>query len=278
MASGVFTSASLRSSLATLETLSRTQQSVSNTQNRLSTGMKINSAVDGAVAYFQVKGLDSRASDLNTSKEMLSQSMAVVGAAQNGTKNMGETLMQMKTTVAAAASASIDAETRDALKTNYNDLVKQLNVASADSSYQGINLLAGGDSNTLVVQGGGSSSTRRTVESKQLDASSLGLQEIADFGGSGEEFQAMVTKLDAALSTVSDRSRELGAEASILNMRMDFANTANSTLQEGASKLTLSDLSEEGANLAALQARQQIGLQSLSLAGQQQQAVLSLFR
>ncbi|HAE03610.1 MAG TPA: flagellin-like protein, partial [Rhodospirillaceae bacterium] len=71
-------------------------------------------------------------------------------------------------------------------------------------------------------------------------------------------------------------SAELGTNVAILQTRLDFTNEYVNTLQGGSDKLTLADLNEEGANLVALQTRQQLGIQSLSIAGQQQQAILAL--
>ena len=70
----------------------------------------------------------------------------------------------------------------------------------------------------------------------------------------------------------------LGANVAILNTRLDFTAAYVNTLTAGAGKLTLADLNEEGANLLALQTRQQLGIQSLAFAGQSEQSILGLFR
>ncbi|MCR4376850.1 MAG: flagellin, partial [Rhodospirillales bacterium] len=64
----------------------------------------------------------------------------------------------------------------------------------------------------------------------------------------------------------------------LLQTRLDFTTSYVNTLEDGGSKLTLADINEEGANLLALQTRQQLGIQSLSFAGQAEQSVLGLFR
>ena len=84
--------------------------------------------------------------------------------------------------------------------------------------------------------------------------------------------------LDKAVSSVQAQSALMSGNVTFLQSRMDFTTNYISTLQEGSGKLTLADLNEEGANLVSLQTRQQIGIQSLSIAGQQQQAILSLLR
>lgn len=64
----------------------------------------------------------------------------------------------------------------------------------------------------------------------------------------------------------------------LLQTRLEFTETYVNTLQAGGDKLTLADLNEEGANLLALQTRQQLGIQALSFAGQAEQGILGLFR
>ena len=88
----------------------------------------------------------------------------------------------------------------------------------------------------------------------------------------------MLTDLDNALSTLRSRAQTLGSNVALLQTRLDFTTNYVSTLTAGSGKLTLADLNEEGANLLALQTRQQLGIQSLSFAGQAEQSVLSLFR
>ena len=84
--------------------------------------------------------------------------------------------------------------------------------------------------------------------------------------------------IDSAISTIRSHASLLGGNVTFLQSRIDFTSNYINTLQEGSGKLTLADLNEEGADLVSLQTRQQIGVQSLSITGQQQQAILNLLR
>ena len=90
--------------------------------------------------------------------------------------------------------------------------------------------------------------------------------------------QLRTTLVMTPISQIRSQSALLGGSVTFLQSCMDFTTNYINTLQEGSGKLTLADLNEEGANLVSLQTRQQIGIQSLSIAGQQQQAILSLLR
>ena len=88
----------------------------------------------------------------------------------------------------------------------------------------------------------------------------------------------LTTQLDTNLQSLRSNAQSLGTNVALLNTRLDFTNNYVNLLTSGAGKLTLADLNQEGANLLALQTRQQLGIQSLSFAGQNEKSILQLFR
>ncbi|MCH7693950.1 MAG: flagellin [Proteobacteria bacterium] len=92
------------------------------------------------------------------------------------------------------------------------------------------------------------------------------------------QINSLVTDLQAALDKLRTKTKTLGSNVALLQTRLEFTESYVNTLQTGADKLTLADLNEEGANLLALQTRQQLGIQALSFAGQAEQGILALFR
>jgi flagellin len=96
--------------------------------------------------------------------------------------------------------------------------------------------------------------------------------------GVSSTIDALTTELDAALITLRARSQTLGSNVALLQTRLDFTSEYVNTLESGAGKLILADLNEEGANLLALQTRQQLGISALAFAGQAEQGILGLFR
>lgn len=95
--------------------------------------------------------------------------------------------------------------------------------------------------------------------------------------GDTNAINASIAQLDTALGTLRSQASSLGSNVALLQTRLDFTNQYVNTLQEGAGKLTLADINQEGANLLALQTRQQLGITSLSFAGQAEQSILGLF-
>ena len=91
-------------------------------------------------------------------------------------------------------------------------------------------------------------------------------------------FDAVVDILDSAITTIRTNAATLGSNVSLLQTRLDFTTSYVNTLTGGSDKLTLADLNEEGANLVALQTRQQLATQALAFAGQAEETVLQLFK
>jgi len=96
--------------------------------------------------------------------------------------------------------------------------------------------------------------------------------------GDTAAINASIAQLDASLKTLRSQASSLGSNVALLQTRLNFTNQYVNTLDTGSGKLTLADINQEGANLLALQTRQQLGITSLSFAGKAEQGILRLFR
>ncbi|HCS70811.1 MAG TPA: hypothetical protein DIW51_12690 [Rhodospirillaceae bacterium] len=118
------------------------------------------------------------------------------------------------------------------------------------------------------------------ADTQRFAANTAGaLQSGVDFvaEGQGSDADTIIAGLDSALTTLRSQSQKLGSNVALLQTRLDFTEQYTNTLDEGAGKLTLADLNGEGANLLALQTRQQLGISALAFAGQSEQGILALF-
>ena len=141
-----------------------------------------------------------------------------------------------------------------------------------DSSYKGINLLK---NDTLDVRFNEEGSSCAKVAGRDLSSGAIGLT-LADWAEKEGILQS-VTELRNAVSILRDYQTELGSNFNIVTTRQDFTENLINVLEEGADKLTLADMNEESANMLALQTRQQLAINSLSLASQANQSILKLF-
>lgn len=158
----------------------------------------------------------------------------------------------------------------------YNTTLNEITAIVGDASYQGINLLEGDDLLSVFNEDGSS-----TLTTKGKDFTDTGLDLTNFVSGayfdSQSEVSSRMNELADAIRDVRNFGANIANDLSIIQTRRDFTEATVATLRAGADDLTLADLNEEGANLLALQTRQQLGVTSLSLASQSQQAVLRLF-
>lgn len=154
----------------------------------------------------------------------------------------------------------------------YNTFLKQIDALVADSVYQGINLLEGDDLTTFFNQDRSSS---LITEGRNITYASLGISG-ANFGNN-EKISAVIDNTDNAIDTLENFSSALSNDLSIIQVREDFTSDTIANLAEGADKLTIADQNEEGAKLIALQARQILGIEALSLGSLLQQSILRMF-
>jgi flagellin len=164
----------------------------------------------------------------------------------------------------------------------YNDLRDQLNKLADDASFNGINLLRGDKlrinfnelgTSSIIVQAQDDFGTPRPINTTTLDIDLL-LNADVDADSSIDGF---LDGLAASLNTLRSQASSFGSNLSLVEIRTEFTKQMINTLQVGADNLVLADTNEEGANMLALQTRQQLSTTALSLASQADQAVLRLF-
>ncbi len=172
---------------------------------------------------------------------------------------------------------------RDNLAKQFNDLRDQLDKFADDSSFNGINLLRG-DKLTITFNESGSSSIQIQAKDKNgnerpITAANLNLESLVGQDLDNDtDIDALLGKLSTALSELRSQASTFGSNLSSVENRQSFTKNMINTLETGAANLTLADTNEEAANLLALQTRQQLSSSALSMASQQDQAVLQLLR
>lgn len=312
--SEVTLSAGIRSNLISLQ---NTNKLLSQTQTRLATGKKVNSAIDNPNNYFKAASLTDRATGLNGRLDAMGQAVSTIKSADQAITSIRTLTAQMKA-VAEDAKGENDAAARENLGTQFNELLKQVDELAKDAVYAGVNFLQGStvtdttetgkgnqeltvqfneklDESTLNVQGfsvGRASDT----DALSLSGTELGLTNVTIgvhtdgtgaqtstatavyFGGDSykADMDTLITNIESFEAQLSTASKSLANNLSVITTRQDFTQKQVNILNEGADKLTLADLNEEGANLLALNTAQQLGIGALSLASQANQQVLQL--
>ncbi len=172
--------------------------------------------------------------------------------------------------------ASVINPTRAKFAEQYNDMLTQLTNFAKDAGYNGTNLLYGQALDMIFNE---DATTRLIVRGVVFDSAGLGLSTNDSRRNmqSDTEIYAGLTKLDASMKQIRAQAATFGANNTVATTRQAFTKEAVNLLRTGSDNLVVADLNEEGANLLALQTRQQLSTQALSLANQSDQAILRLF-
>jgi flagellin len=270
--SDIVLSSGVRSNLLQLQ---QTSDLITQTQTRLATGKRVNSALDNAINYFTAQNLTVRANDLNSLLDSMSNGISTIQAANNGITSITK-LVQSAQSLVSQAQQTADTTVRATLASQYDSLLGQIDQLAGDSGFNGVNLLGGNDLTITLNETGQSTVTVTAVN--DTVAGDLAISNSANSWVAGTDISAAATQLTAALVTLRSQSQALSSNLQTVQIRQDFTKATINTLQTGADNLTLADSNEEGANLLALQTRQQLSTTALSLASQADQNVLRLFR
>ena len=175
-----------------------------------------------------------------------------------------------------AAGSFDNGVNRDSFVTDYNNLLDQIDQLAKDASFNGVNLL---DGNALTVKFNEDGSSKLDIAGVSFGSSGLGLADTTTTAFQGDAgVNAAITALDKATNTLRTQSSTFGNNLAVVENRSNFTNALIGVLEKGAGNLTLADTNVEGANLLALQTRQSLSQNSLSLASQADQSILQLIR
>lgn len=268
-----------------LLSLQSTSKLMGLTQERLATGKKVNSAIDDPVAFFDASAHYQLASDYANFKNGMSEAVQTIKAATDTIESIKNLLNSMKSLATSAKSAAEQGDAYD-LNAQYAAVREQIDYLAGDAMYKGVNLLQSDTLNVVFnVEG-----EDLSVAGFDGDASGLGVVDATSTAWGADDNTSALTSaqlgaistaidaIDDAIATLRSQAKTLASNLSIVTTRQDFTDKMIATLKIGGDNLTLADMNEEGANMLMLQTRQALGIQSLSIASQSAQQVLSLFR
>ena len=269
--SDISLTAGMRTNLLNLQ---NTSDLLNRTQQRLSSGKRVNSALDNPTNYFAAQNANQRAGDLNDRKDGMSEAVQTVSATNAGIEAITGLINAAKGIAQSALSTS-DTNVQSKLAAQYDTIRTQIDNISSDSGYRGLNLLS--STNTLTVNFNEAATSKLNVVGFLANSSGLSLSAASGNWQATSNITADTAKMDTAITTLRTNTQTLAANLNIITTRQNFTDDMISTLQTGADNLTLADMNQEGANMLMLQTRQSLGTTSLSMSSQAAQAVLRLF-
>ncbi|WP_024587698.1 flagellin [Aliihoeflea sp. 2WW] len=258
------------SAMTALQTLSLTNKNLATTQNRIATGERVSTASDNAAYWSIATGMKAQNSALGAVKDSLGFGSAVVDTAYTGLNEAIKLTEQILAKTVAMQQGGVD---ETAVQAEIDTLTAQITAISVAADFEGQNLLSDATPTFEVVSGW----TKGGDEVSKLDVAGFDLAVVVTALEAADGDTA-VNAVEAQLTLMRGAAAKMGASKASIDSSLDFTSKLMDAIDRGVGVLVDADMNAESARLSALQTQQQLGIQALSIANQNSQSVLSLFR
>ncbi len=266
------------SALDALRKLNSTNDELADTQTRINTGLRISSAKDNAAVFSIAQKLRGDVRGLNAVKQSLDRGISTVDVALAASNAISDLLLEMKEKAVAAADQGLDTSSRIALSQDFEALRDQITTIVDNASFNGSNLIDGNGDNIVAITNSDATQTL-TVSHQALALSSTNIPITSTQNISTQTSAALaVTDVSTSIDNLNSVLTKFGAGSTSLEQSRMFAGRLADVIEVGIGNLVDADMAKESANLQALQVKQQLGIQALSIANQSPQSILSLFQ
>jgi len=259
--------------LFSMTNLNKTNRALNRIAKQLATGKKINSASDDAAGISIASKMDSRIRGLNVAKTNVADAMSLIGIADGGLQGIEESLQEMREIALSAKSDTLSTDERDALQTQFDSIMSEINDYAGQATFNGIDLLDG--TADLSIQSGANAGDTTDVAITQ-DYSANGLSVDALTIDSSANASTTIDAIDTALGLVNSGMSDLGALTNRFESKSDYIDNAIENNSAALERIEDADMAEVAAENIKLQTKQQSNLFALSQAIQMPQSVLSL--
>jgi flagellin len=266
--------------MVALQNLNTTQSSLTTTENRINTGLKVASAKDNAAVWAIAQNQRATSSSLNSVISSLQRGQSTVDVALSAGTSVSDLLNQMQEKALAASDTTLDTNSRSALNDEFKSLRDQINKVVNNAVFNGGNMLKSGGTTVQALANSDATSVI-TVAAQDLSLGGTVLTSALSTSATINTVTsatAMIATVSAAITSVSSAMGKLGTGSKALASHLSFIQNLQNTIDAGIGNLVDADLAKESANLQALQTKQQLGIQALSIANQSSSVLLGLFR
>ncbi|MGA0604523.1 flagellin [Phenylobacterium sp. VNQ135] len=261
-----------------LQNLNATNNDLMTTQARINTGKRVASAKDNGAIWAIAQNQRNNSRSLDAVRESLQRSQSTVDVAISAGETVSDLLLQMKEKALAASDTSLDTTSRVALAADFTALRDQLSKAVKNAEFNGINMVkSGGTTIAAIANANGSEKITVAAQNLSLGGSNVTVGATATFTTAAQA-TTLITTINTSITNVSTALSKLGTGSKSLQSHIDFVNKLQDSIDAGIGNLVDADLAKESAKLQALQTKQQLGVQALSIANQSSSILLGLFR
>jgi flagellin len=263
--------------MVALEYLNKTQGTLAQTENAVSTGLTVATAKDNGAIFAIAQNMRGDVAGYKAVTQSLENCSSTVDVALSAGQSISDLLIQMKQQVLAAADTSLGTTSRQALNSNFQALLQQITTVVQNAKFNGANLIDG-STNQIEALASSDGQHRITVQSQNMSLSGPIVTISAAASISTQtQASAMINTLQQSLNNVDSALASLGSGSAKFSIQASFVMNLSDTLTTGIGNLVDANMATESAALTALQTKQQLGVQALSIANQAPQIILSLF-
>jgi flagellin len=264
--------------LIALQNLNKTNDEMSGVQSRINTGLAISTAKDNAAVWSIAQDQRADRSALNAVKMSLDRATSITDVALAAGESVSDLLTQMREKVVAAKDTSLSTSSRTALNADFQGLLKNLTQVINSATFDGANILNGSEPTNITFLADADAATVITLNLQNLSlGSTINSLTAAENILTMTLAAAVLTRLDTTMTAVNQAVGSIGSQAKQIDAHNTFVSKLNDVLETGVGNLVDADMAKESARLQALQVKQQLGAQALSIANQAPQIILSLF-
>ena len=262
-----------------LQNLTTTNSRLADVQSRVSTGLKVQGAKDNAAIWAIAQTQRADVGALGAVKQSLDRATSIADVALSAGESISDLLNQLKEKVTAAKDTSLKTQSRQLLNADFQALMKAIKSAVDNAAFDGGNILNGSLTTGIKFLANADASAFVTLASKNLSLGGSIIElSLSDSLMTLTGAATALTKLDDSITQLNAALGEIGAQAKQIQAHNTFVSKLVDTLESGIGNLVDADLAKESARLQVLQVQQQLGAQSLSIANQAPQIILSLFQ
>ena len=263
--------------MVALQNLNKTNSELSSTQNSINTGLKIAGPKDNGAIWSIAQSMRMDVQAYTAVTQSLNRTLSVVDTGIAAGTNISDMLKEMKEKALAARDTTIDANARAAYNADFAALRDMITKTLSNAAFDGSNLINGATNLAALANADGTSFITVTARNMSLGGSIVTLAATATISTATKAASA-ITTIETSLNNLNLALSQLGTDAKKVNLHKTFVSKLMDELNNGIGNLVDADLAKESAKLQALQTKQQLGVQALSIANQAPQAILSLFR
>lgn len=261
-----------------MQNLSRTQSELTTTQARIATGQKVATAKDNGAIYAIANNMRGSSIALNAVRESLQRGQSSTDVALAAGDVVSDLLNQMKEKALAAADTQLNTSSRNAMNADFIALRDQITKSVTNANFNGFNLIKSGGTPILALADE-TGTSKITVAAQDL---SLGGTNVTVLAATNVSTATLATAalglVNTSIQNVSLALSKLGSGSKALTSHLGFVNKLQDAIDAGIGNIVDADLAKESAKIQALQTKQQLGFQALSIANQGPSSLLSLFR